>query len=90
MLDASDLHNALERMLQLRHSARCLMMATMGAQGLPCCSYAPYLLEGANYHVYISRLSAHTQDLIDRPELSIMIIEDELLMLAFEGNVGFA
>ena len=72
------LHQARQRVQQLQHNSRSLMLATIGEQSLPRASYAPYVRdEAGNYYIYVSRLAEHTQELISNPVASVLLIEDE-------------
>lgn len=55
-----------------------LMLSTVGANGAPHASYAPYVMDEA-YRLYIftSGLSTHTQNLLATPRAGVLIIEDE-------------
>lgn len=59
-------------------TTRSLMLATLGADGNPEASYAPFVrdAEGCLY-VFVSRLSRHTANLAARRPLSVLLIEDE-------------
>ena len=61
----------------LRSQARSLVMATVNSDSVPRTSYAPFVLESGEFHVYLSRLSEHTLDLLENPVVSVMLIEDE-------------
>jgi len=54
-----------------------LMMATSGEDGHPHCSYTPFSLSGRDYLVLVSELALHTRNLLARPKLDIMLIQDE-------------
>lgn len=67
-----------EKVLELIAHHRTLVLATADGDGTPLASYAPYLwLDGA-FHLYLSRLSAHTANLGRTLRASAMIIEDEM------------
>lgn len=55
-----------------------LMLATCDRDGQPNASYAPFVTDDdRNFYIYISGLSAHTQNLTETGKASIMAIEDE-------------
>tara|TARA_Y100001960_G_scaffold146177_1_gene154858 strand:+ start:522 stop:1034 length:513 start_codon:yes stop_codon:yes gene_type:complete len=55
-----------------------LMLSTVDSQGNPNSSYAPSIVdEKNNFYIYISKLSKHTENLLNNPHISMMIIEDE-------------
>lgn len=54
-----------------------LLMATANANGLPEASYAAYLEEAGDYYVYLSELAQHTGNLQEKPQCSVMFIENE-------------
>lgn len=55
----------------------CVLMATVNRDGSPEASYAPFVEEGGDFHVYVSELSPHTANLRDRGRVSVLFIEDE-------------
>lgn len=56
---------------------RSVQLATVGSDGAPLASYAPFVhLDGALY-VYLSSLAQHAQNLRTTPLLSAMLIRDE-------------
>jgi putative heme iron utilization protein len=61
----------------LREQSKSLVMATVGVNGSPRASYAPFVRASGFFYVYLSRLSDHTRDLIETPLVSVMLIEDE-------------
>ena len=58
-------------------SKKTLMLATVGADGAPTASPAPYVRRGIDFYIYTSGLSRHTYDLKKKPRTSVMVIEDE-------------
>lgn len=55
-----------------------LLMATVGTDGIPEASYAPFVDdEHADFFVYISELAKHTQNLKETKQVSVLFIEDE-------------
>ena|SRR3989344_3021374 len=54
-----------------------LLMATLGVDEIPTASYAPFVRENGNFYVYISALSRHTRDLLQKSAVSVLLIEDE-------------
>ncbi|WP_025770823.1 HugZ family pyridoxamine 5'-phosphate oxidase [Thioalkalivibrio sp. HK1] len=72
-----DLDEMQSRMQALRQGFRTLLMATVNAEGQPDASYAPYVEDAGNYYVYVSDLSAHTANLIERGMADILFIENE-------------
>ncbi|PSR16492.1 pyridoxamine 5-phosphate oxidase [filamentous cyanobacterium CCP3] len=57
---------------------RSLMLSTVSGEGSPQASYAPYVMDD-DYRLYIftSGLSAHTQNLQNTGQASVLLIEDE-------------
>ena len=54
------------------------VLATVSAAGLPQASYAPCVVDEArNVYVFVSGLSAHTQNLTATRKASVLFIEDE-------------
>ena len=57
---------------------RCLQLSTLGEDGNPHCSYAPYLHRTpGRFYIFVSRLAAHTRNLLVNKPVAIMIIADE-------------
>lgn len=52
-------------------------MATIGEDGLPHTGCVPCLWFNNHLHIFVSRLSVHTRDLLSNPALSAMLVEDE-------------
>lgn len=72
------LAGAAEICRELRERPLSLMLATVGRDGFPGASYAPFVRdEEGNYYIFVSRLSAHTRELLDTPKASILLIKDE-------------
>jgi len=61
----------------LQQQCGSLMMATLSEDGSPHVSYAPFYLHGKHYLILISELALHTRNIIARPSLDIMLIQDE-------------
>ena len=54
------------------------ILATVSGEGLPNASYAPCVVDEArNVYVFVSGLSAHTQNLTATGRASVLFIEDE-------------
>jgi hypothetical protein len=53
------------------------LMATVSAAGEPEASYAAYLQHDGDYYVYVSELSAHTQNLLTNGRVCLLFVEDE-------------
>ena len=56
---------------------RTLQLATVGEDGAPHTGYTPHLFDGADILIFVSRLAAHTRDLLARPRAAVMLIADE-------------
>lgn len=52
-------------------------LATVNAERWPEASYAPLLQHEQKFYIYVSELAAHTQNLLARPQASLLFIEDE-------------
>lgn len=62
----------------LQKKTKSLILGTVGKQGLPRISYAPYVrMTSGEFCIYLSRLSEHTTELIGNPVASVLLIEDE-------------
>ncbi|NMV28312.1 heme utilization protein HutZ, partial [Vibrio parahaemolyticus] len=54
-----------------------LQLATVAAEGRPNVSYAPYVQNQEGYFVLISKIARHARNLLENPNVSLMMIEDE-------------
>ena len=61
----------------LRQSLKTVQLATIGADGNPEASYAPYVWIESYYYLYLSELARHTRNLIANPAISLLLIETE-------------
>ncbi|OQX16267.1 MAG: pyridoxamine 5-phosphate oxidase [Thiothrix lacustris] len=70
--------NPEETLGQLLRRAKTLQLATLDALGEPSISYAPFVQDDAgHFYIFVSQLSSHTQEILQHPQLAIMLIEDE-------------
>ncbi len=61
----------------LKERVASVHMATIGEDGLPHTGCVPCLWFNEHLHIFVSRLSVHTRDLLNNPKLSAMLVEDE-------------
>lgn len=54
-----------------------LHLGTVGADGLPLASYAPFVADNGRYFVYLSSLAGHTANLRETARASVLFIEGE-------------
>ncbi len=66
-----------DRIRELIESRSTLQLATLDDDGAPLASYAPYVIDDRGIFVYLSRLAAHTGNLLANPTASVLFIEDE-------------
>lgn len=52
-------------------------IGTIDKDGLPFCSYAPYIYDNNRFYIYISDIATHAKNLHVRPDASLFFIEDE-------------
>ena len=72
------LDEAKEQFDDLMSSFQSIEIATIDEQNIPEVSYSPSLTDESNsFYVYVSELSKHTKNFLDKKIASIMIIEDE-------------
>jgi putative heme iron utilization protein len=63
---------------RLREGSKSLIMSTTDASGRPDASTVPYVYDDqGNFIVFISQLAQHTKNLNERPQLAVMLTEDE-------------
>lgn len=60
-----------------RESKKTLQLATVCKEGKPNVSYAPFIALQESYYVLISEIARHTRNLMENPQASLMLIEDE-------------
>ena len=62
----------------LQQGKRSLLLSTLAETGLPDISYAPYWRnDQGEFCIFVSRLAAHTMNLLANPVCSVLFIEDE-------------
>ena len=61
----------------LQQRVNSVHLATIGEDGLPHTGCVPCLWIDNGLHIFVSRLSVHTQDLLNNPAVSGMLVEDE-------------
>lgn len=66
-----------DSLIDLHGRSKTLMMATQTEDAAPHISYSPYALIEGKYYVFLSALAEHTRHLTERPQASVMLIEDE-------------
>lgn len=72
------LEEILSEALEFHRAFDSMLLATADADGNPHASYAVHVMdEQGRFHIYISELAAHTQNLRTRPRASALFIEDE-------------
>ncbi|MDP5052999.1 MAG: pyridoxamine 5'-phosphate oxidase family protein [Congregibacter sp.] len=58
-------------------SRRSLQLATLGENGYPYASYAPFARDDSSFYVLLSDIAVHGVNLSQEPRASVLIIEDE-------------
>ncbi|MGF1692905.1 heme utilization protein HutZ [Photobacterium kagoshimensis] len=79
-----------------REACQTVQLATVDANGKPNVSYAPFALLDDGYYVLISQIARHARNLLENPQVSLMMIEDEATSktlyarkrLTFEADVS--
>ncbi|WP_319380650.1 pyridoxamine 5'-phosphate oxidase family protein [Thiomicrorhabdus sp.] len=54
-----------------------VILGTVDRDNQPEASYAPVLKEVDHFYIYVSELSRHTLNLLEKPQASLLFIEDE-------------
>ncbi|HDR1283331.1 heme utilization protein HutZ [Pasteurella multocida] len=62
---------------ELKAQCKTVMLATVGEDGNPNVSYAPFAIHNGEYQVFISTIARHARNLQEVPKVSLMLIEDE-------------
>ena len=72
------LANTTQEYLNFIQDFKSINLSTLGIDGRPECSYAPYVSEGKKaFYIYISALASHTKNLLQDPRAGVMFIEAE-------------
>jgi putative heme iron utilization protein len=67
-----------ESFTRFKQNVQTLQLSTLTSDGKPYASYSPFVVdELGNFYIFISQLAGHTQNLINNPQASILLIEDE-------------
>ncbi|EAR09021.1 HugZ family protein [Reinekea blandensis] len=75
-------NQALENRLQTEirdhiASRRTLQLASLSEEYGPYASYAPFAFDDDGFYILISEIAIHGRNLVDHPDASVLIIEDE-------------
>jgi len=70
-------NNPAEACEALKMRMRTLQLATLDEHHEPHCGYTPFIFDGQDLIIFISRLAVHTRDLLVNPKLGTMLIDDE-------------
>ncbi|MDB8551028.1 HugZ family protein [Turicibacter sanguinis] len=54
-----------------------LMISSLNENKMPEISYAPFMMKNQKIYIYISKAAAHYHNLVQNPQCSVMLIEDE-------------
>ncbi len=61
-----------------KQRVKTLQLATMTHKGKPNASYSPFVMDqDGNMYIFVSQLASHTQDLLQNPKVSVLLIQDE-------------
>ena len=61
-----------------KQSVKTLQLSSITSEGKPNASYSPFVQDDqGSFYIFISQLASHTNDLIENPEASILLLEDE-------------
>ncbi len=64
--------------LRFPERIKSLMLSTINAEGVPQASYAPFVMTSdRSIYIFVSGLSAHTQNLQTCPKAGVLFIQDE-------------
>jgi len=66
-----------EEVLQFINSRRSMQIASLGEDGIPFASYAPFAVGDDCLYVILSDVAIHGANLAKNPDASVLIIEDE-------------
>ncbi|MBX2882985.1 MAG: pyridoxamine 5'-phosphate oxidase family protein [Granulosicoccus sp.] len=66
-----------EVLATLKMTQKSVLLATLGEDGFPHNGYTPFIFDGKDIIIFVSRLSLHTRDLLANSKVSAMLISDE-------------
>lgn len=61
----------------LINSQQSFMLSTLGDSHTPHASYAPFIQHQGAFYIFVSALAEHTQNLLNNPQASLLILEPE-------------
>ncbi|HED12723.1 MAG TPA: HugZ family protein [Gammaproteobacteria bacterium] len=68
----------LQTLLQFQHQLHGLTLSTIDREGLPHCSFTPFIATDLfTYFIFVSQLATHTANLQHHPQTSILLLEAE-------------
>ncbi len=62
---------------EFRQERKSIQLATVDEEGRPNVSYAPFVQNQEGYFVLISQIARHARNLLQNPNVSLMMVEDE-------------
>ncbi len=72
-----ELREILEESKSFMNQFATLHLASCDHSGQPEASYAPYIRDGMEFYVYVSKLSKHTENIEQNPKVSFLFIAAE-------------
>lgn len=63
--------------LKFTDSVKTVMLSTVGEDGKPFVSYAPFVKKDGKLYIYISKIAHHFRHMENNPAVDVMLIEDE-------------
>ena len=74
---ATELQQLLTDCQELQQSFSTVLLSSIDQQGQPLISYAPYIEFKGSFYIFVSTLSEHTNNMLNKAVASAMFIEDE-------------
>ncbi len=72
-----DNQSLVDQALKFISEHRSAILATVGQQGEPHASYAPFLFYENHFYIFVSELAGHTRNLIQEPKCHLMLLRAE-------------
>ncbi|ACJ34848.1 HugZ family protein [Anoxybacillus flavithermus] len=66
-----------ERYVQFVKECKTMMISTVDEHGEPFISYAPFVIDGSHFYIFISRTAEHFQYIERNERVSVLLIADE-------------
>lgn len=67
----------MKKLIALLENYQSVVLATIGSNGYPFSSYAPFYYDGEKIYIFISNIATHAKNMQEIPRSSAFFVEDE-------------